>query len=125
MDDFFNLSENAIPCIGQQAPAFRSVTTQGSIYFPTDYVGKWAILFSYPADITPLITSEFERIAIMHDDFKSFNCELIGFSVGGPCNHIARLHSIKEKIEYKGMKDIEIRFPRLLLRTAGKCCRES
>jgi peroxiredoxin 2/4 len=50
MDGFFNLGKNSIPRIGDLAPAFRSVTTQGTIYFPADYFGKWVILFCYPGD---------------------------------------------------------------------------
>jgi len=103
-DDFFDQSENSTPRIGDQAPAFRSVTTQGTIYFPADYFGKWVILFSYPSDFTPVSNSEFMALAKLHNNFKAINCELIGLPVSG-------LSFIKEKIEYKGTKDIEIKFP--------------
>jgi peroxiredoxin (alkyl hydroperoxide reductase subunit C) len=104
MDDFFDQSKNSMPHIGDQAPAFRSVTTQGTIYFPADYFGKWVILFSYLTDYTPKATSEFRTFATLHDDFKALNCELIGLP-------IARLSSIKEKIEDNGMKEAIIKFP--------------
>ena len=104
MDDFFDQSENSKPRIGNQAPAFRSVTTRGTIYFPADYFGKWVILFSYLTDFTPVSTTEFRTFATMHDDFKALNCELIGLPIGG-------LNSIKKKIEYKGLKNVEIKFP--------------
>ncbi len=111
MADFFNQSENSMPRIGDQAPAFRSVTTQGTIYFPADYFGKWVILFSYPSSSTPIPSSEFLALANMHNDFKELNCELIGLPVDNPHNQIAGFNSIKERIEYIGMKDVEIKFP--------------
>jgi peroxiredoxin (alkyl hydroperoxide reductase subunit C) len=111
MDDFFNQSENSMPRIGDQAPAFRSVTAQGTIYFPADYFGKWVILFSYPSSSTPVHTSEFLTLANMHNDFKALNCELIGLSVNSPHSRIAGFNSIEERIEYIGMKDVEIKFP--------------
>lgn len=100
-----------IPRIGDQAPEFTATTTQGEINFPSDYKGKWTILFSHPADFTPVCTSEFMTFAVMHDDFKKANCELIGLSIDGLYSHIAWLRTIKEKIEYKGMKDVEVIFP--------------
>ena len=104
MDDFFDQSENSMPRIGDQAPAFRSVTTQGTIYFPADYCGKWVILFSYPTDFTSVSTSEFMAFATMHDNFKALNCELIGLPVAG-------LRSTNEKTEYKGMIAAKVKFP--------------
>ena len=49
----------AMPRIGDKAPEFKAITTQGEINFPGDYEGKWVILFSHPADFTPVCTSEF------------------------------------------------------------------
>ena len=97
--------------IGDTAPTFTAVTTQGPINFPADYQGKWVILFSHPADFTPVCTSEFMTFASMQDEFKSLNCELVGLSVDGLYSHIAWLRTIKEKIEYKGMKNVEVTFP--------------
>ena len=102
---------NAMPRIGDLAPAFQAVTTQGTINFPADYKGKWVILFSHPADFTPVCTSEFMTFASMADDFKKMNTELVGLSVDGLYSHIAWRRTIKEKIEYKGMKDVEVKFP--------------
>jgi peroxiredoxin (alkyl hydroperoxide reductase subunit C) len=101
----------AMPRIGDTAPTFTAVTTQGPINFPADYQGKWVILFSHPADFTPVCTSEFMTFASMQDEFKSLNCELVGLSVDGLYSHIAWLRTIKEKIEYKGMKNVEVTFP--------------
>jgi peroxiredoxin 2/4 len=101
----------AMPRIGDSAPAFSAVTTQGNINFPADYQGQWVILFSHPADFTPVCTSEFMTFASMQEEFKSLNCMLVGLSVDGLYSHIAWLRTIKEKIEYKGMKNVEVNFP--------------
>jgi peroxiredoxin 2/4 len=101
----------AMPRIGDAAPEFKAVTTQGEINFPSDYKGSWAILFSHPADFTPVCTSEFMTFASMESQFEQANCKLVGLSVDGLYSHIAWLRTIKEKIEYKGMKDVEVKFP--------------
>jgi len=100
-----------MPRIGDVAPEFKAVTTQGEINFPKDYSGSWVILFSHPADFTPVCTSEFMTFANLEEDFEKANCKLVGLSVDGLYSHIAWLRTIKEKIEYKGMKDIEVNFP--------------
>jgi len=101
----------AMPRIGDAAPEFKAVTTQGDINFPQDYKGSWVILFSHPADFTPVCTSEFMTFASMEDKFAKANCKLVGLSVDGLYSHIAWLRTIKEKIEYKGMKNVEVNFP--------------
>ena len=101
----------AMPRIGDAAPAFKAVTTQGNIIFPSDYKGSWVILFSHPADFTPVCTSEFMTFASMQKEFNELNCQLVGLSVDGLFSHIAWLRTIKEKIEYKGMKNVEVTFP--------------
>lgn len=100
-----------MPRIGDTAPEFKAMTTQGEINFPADYKGKWSILFSHPADFTPVCTSEFMTFATMEEKFEEANCKLVGLSVDGLFSHIAWLRTIKEKIEYKGMKDVEVQFP--------------
>jgi peroxiredoxin (alkyl hydroperoxide reductase subunit C) len=101
----------SMPRIGEKAPEFKAITTQGEINFPTDYKGKWVILFSHPADFTPVCTSEFMTFAKMEGEFQARNCQLVGLSVDGLYSHIAWLRTIKDKIEYKGMKNIEVKFP--------------
>lgn len=100
-----------MPRIGDYAPSFKAITTQGEIDFPSQYEGKWVILFSHPADFTPVCTSEFMTFASLEEKFKKANCELVGLSVDGLYSHIAWLRTIKEKIEYKGMKNVEVKFP--------------
>lgn len=102
---------NRVPLIGEKAPAFEADTTQGKIKFPEDYKGKWVILFSHPADFTPVCTTEFMTFATLEKEFEAFNCKLIGLSIDSHYSHIAWLRTIKEKIEYKGMKNVEVKFP--------------
>ena len=102
---------NRLPLIGEKAPEFEAETTQGMITFPKDYEGKWVIFFSHPADFTPVCTTEFMTFASMAGEFKALNCELLGLSIDGTYSHIAWLRTIKEKIEYRGMKDVEVMFP--------------
>jgi peroxiredoxin (alkyl hydroperoxide reductase subunit C) len=101
----------SLPRIGEAAPEFTAVTTQGNINFPGDYKGSWVILFSHPADFTPVCTSEFITFASMEEQFAKANCKLVGLSVDGLYSHIAWLRTIKEKIEYKGKKNVEVNFP--------------
>ena len=99
-----------MPLIGDQAPEFTAVTTQGNINFPQDYKGKWVILFSHPADFTPVCTTEFMTFASMLDDFKALNTELVGISVDSLYAHIAWLRAIQD-LEWNGMKNVEVTFP--------------
>jgi peroxiredoxin 2/4 len=101
----------AMPRIGDKAPSFKAVTTQGEINFPEQYEGSWVILFSHPADFTPVCTSEFMTFASLEEKFAEVNCKLVGLSVDGLYSHIAWLRTIKDKIEYKGMKNVEVKFP--------------
>jgi peroxiredoxin (alkyl hydroperoxide reductase subunit C) len=111
MESTLNQEFTAMPRIGDQAPSFKAVTTQGPINFPEDYKGSWAILFSHPADFTPVCTSEFMTFASMEEQFSNANCKLVGLSVDGLYSHIAWLRTIKDKIEYRGMKNVEVKFP--------------
>ncbi|MDL2292426.1 peroxiredoxin [Acholeplasma sp. OttesenSCG-928-E16] len=102
--------EFKMPLIGDKAPEFQAKTTQGNIDFPKDYKGKWVILFSHPADFTPVCTTEFMTFATMADELKAINTELVGLSIDSIYAHIAWLRKIQE-IEYKGMKNVEVKFP--------------
>ena len=99
------------PMIGEPAPAFEAETTQGPIRFPGDYKGKWAILFSHPADFTPVCTTEFMTFASMQEEFRALNCELVGLSIDSTFSHIAWLRTIREKVQFRHMKDVEVTFP--------------
>ena len=99
-----------MPLINDDAPAFKAVTTQGEINFPQDYEGKWVILFSHPADFTPVCTTEFMTFASMIQEFKGLNTELIGLSVDSLYAHIAWLRKIQE-LEWNGISKPEVTFP--------------
>lgn len=101
---------NRMPLIGDKAPEFKAITTQGEINFPQDYEGKWVILFSHPADFTPVCTTEFMTFGAMIDEFKSINTELVGLSVDSLYSHIAWLRKIQE-LEWQDKKHIEVTFP--------------
>lgn len=101
----------SMPLIGDKAPAFEAETTRGKISFPQDYEGKWVILFSHPSDFTPVCTSEFVLFGAMQQRFEALNCKLIGLSVGTNPSHIAWMRSIRERIEFGGYKNVDIRFP--------------
>ncbi|MCL4166084.1 UNVERIFIED_CONTAM: hypothetical protein GTU68_028060, partial [Idotea baltica] len=88
-----------------------ATTTQGEINFPSDYKGKWVILFSHPADFTPVCTSEFMTFAHLEEKFNNANCQLVGLSIDGLYSHIAWLRTIKDKIKFNGMENIEVKFP--------------
>ena len=104
-------NEQQLPRLGEPVPAFEAMTTRGKISFPADYKGKWVILFSHPADFTPICTSEVLTFGARTAEFRALNCELIGLSVDSRNSHIAWLRTIREKIEYRGMKDIKVEFP--------------
>jgi peroxiredoxin (alkyl hydroperoxide reductase subunit C) len=100
-----------LPLIGDRAPEFCAKTTQGEIHFPKDFEGSWVVFFSHPADFTPVCTTEFMTFAAMQEEFAKRNCKLLGLSIDSIYAHIAWLRTIYEKIEYKGMKNIEVTFP--------------
>jgi len=100
-----------LPLIGEKAPSFVAESTQGKVRFPDDYAGKWVVFFSHPADFTPVCTTEFMTFASRADEFRKLNAELLGLSIDSTYSHIAWLRTIKERIDYKGMKGVEVNFP--------------
>lgn len=93
-----------LPQLNKPAPAFEAVTTDG-VKKLSDYQGKWLVLFSHPADFTPVCTTEFMAFAKRADDFKAINTELLGLSIDSHYAHLAWIRNIKEKF------DVEIPFP--------------
>ncbi|MDL2295365.1 peroxiredoxin [Lachnospiraceae bacterium OttesenSCG-928-E19] len=100
-----------MPLIGDPAPEFVANTTNGPVHFPNDYRGKWVILFSHPSDFTPVCTSEFITFQSMMEEFRAMNTEIIGLSIDSITAHIAWLRAIQEKIEFRGMSNVQIEFP--------------
>ncbi len=91
--------------IGEKFPELEVQTTHGKIKLPEEYKGKWFILFSHPADFTPVCTTEFVAFAKRYNEFKKLNTELIGLSIDQVFSHIKWIEWIKENL------DVEIPFP--------------
>jgi peroxiredoxin (alkyl hydroperoxide reductase subunit C) len=96
---------NKFLLIGEQAPSFEAQTTMGKIEFPDDYRGKWIVLFSHPADFTPVCTTEFVAFQKRFEQFEELNAKLIGLSIDQVFAHIKWVQWIKENLE------TEIKFP--------------
>ncbi len=94
----------ALPRIGDPAPQFTATTTFGTLKLE-DFKGSWLILFSHPADFTPVCTTEFIAFAEIHPRLRELNCELMGLSVDSVYSHIAWARNVKEKM------GVEITFP--------------
>jgi len=94
----------SMPRINEPAPAFSAKTTDGPRSL-SDYKGKWLILFSHPADFTPVCTTEFMGFAKAAPEFAALNCELLGLSIDSVHSHIAWMRSIEEKF------GVDIPFP--------------
>ncbi len=94
-----------IPNLGEKFPEVEVITTHGKMKLPDAFKGKWFVLFSHPADFTPVCTTEFVAFQKRYDEFKKLNCELIGLSIDQVFAHIKWVEWIKEKL------DIEIQFP--------------
>jgi len=94
----------AFPQLNKPAPAFNAPTTHGPKTLE-DYKGRWLVLFSHPADFTPVCTTEFMAFANKHEDFQKLGCDLLGLSIDSTFSHIAWTRNIKEKF------GVEIPFP--------------
>lgn len=97
-------SAPTLPRLAEPAPDFDAPTTHGPRSL-ADYRGKWLVLFSHPADFTPVCTTEFVAFARKADDFAALGCELLGLSIDSHYAHIAWVRNIKEKF------GVEIPFP--------------
>ena len=97
--------EPSLPRLGEKIPSFEAQTTSGRIRFPEDYRGKWVVLFSHPADFTPVCTTEFVAFQKRYQEFKKLNCELIGLSIDQVFSHLKWKEWIREKL------GVEIEFP--------------
>ncbi len=101
-----NLNEKKrMPLLGDSFPEMTVQTTRGELNLPSYYKGKWFVLFSHPADFTPVCTTEFIAFQQRYDKFKALNCELIGLSVDQVFAHIKWEEWIKDNM------GVEIEFP--------------
>jgi len=105
-------SENTtrIPLLGELTPEFSAQTTMGKVKFPEDYPMKWKIIFSHPADFTPVCSSELLHLAAMQEDFDKLNTRILVLSTDGLSSHLAWIQSL-ETISYPGKETVKIGFP--------------
>lgn len=99
-----NAARPGLPRLNEAAPAFDAKTTHGPRKLD-DYKGRWLVLFSHPADFTPVCTTEFMAFAKAHDKFQAMNCDLLGLSIDSNFAHIAWVRNIKENF------GVDIPFP--------------
>ncbi|MCS7117149.1 MAG: peroxiredoxin [Nitrososphaerales archaeon] len=99
------MEEYKMPLIGDKFPQMEVRTTRGMIKLPDHYSGKWFILFSHPADFTPVCTTEFVAFQKRYEEFQKLQCELIGLSIDQVFAHLKWEEWIKEKL------GVEIKFP--------------
>jgi peroxiredoxin 2/4 len=97
--------ETTMPLLGERFPEMEVTTTHGKKKLPEDYKGTWFVLFSHPADFTPVCTTEFVAFAKRAEKFQNLGCELIGLSIDQVFSHIKWTEWIKENIKE------EIKFP--------------
>ena len=97
--------EGKFPLIGERFPELEVNTTHGKKKLPDDFKGKWFVLFSHPADFTPVCTTEFVAFQRRYEKFKEMNTELIGLSIDQVFSHIKWVEWIKENL------NVEIQFP--------------
>ena len=102
--DMNNQTQSGLPRINEPAPDFTALTTDGEKSL-SDYRGKWLVLFSHPADFTPVCTTEFMAFAKAAPEFAKRNCELLGLSIDSIHSHIAWMRNIKQNF------GVEIPFP--------------
>lgn len=104
MSDTVTPESSALVRLNEPAPDFQAATTHGEIRL-SDFKGKWVILFSHPADFTPVCTTEFVEFARLYDEFQKRNTQLIGLSIDSVYAHIAWVRNIEEKF------GVQIKFP--------------
>ncbi len=108
---------NVMPRIGDQAPDFEAVTTKGKIRFSEFAKGKWTLLFSHPADFTPVCTTEMSGFAQQKTKFDALNTELIGLSIDSIHSHLAWVNNVREKtgvyFDFPIIADIDMKVAKL------------
>lgn len=95
---------NSMPILGEEAPDFEALTTNGMVRL-SDFKGKWVVMFSHPADFTPVCTTEFMAFSQVADELKALNVQLMGLSIDSVHSHLAWIRNVKEKM------GVDIPFP--------------
>lgn len=106
-----------MPRIGDPAPDFKAMTTQGMIQFSEFIKDSWVILFSHPADFTPVCTTEMTGFALREDEFTKLNTKLIGLSIDSIHSHVAWVNNVREKMgilmKFPIIADIDMKVSKL------------
>lgn len=107
----------SMPKIGDQAPDFTHNTTYGPITFSEFNKGSWVILFSHPADFTPVCTTEMTGFAVRHDEFRALNTKLMGLSIDSIHSHVAWVNNVKKNLgvlyDFPIIADIDMKVSKL------------
>ncbi len=106
-----------MPRIGDMAPDFKAMTTTGMMQFSEHIKGSWTILFSHPADFTPVCTTEMTGFAVLEDEFKKMNTKLVGLSIDSIHSHVAWVNNVREKtgifMRFPIIADIDMKVSKL------------
>ncbi|MCB7481038.1 peroxiredoxin [Christiangramia sediminis] len=117
MENLENNNLNIMPRIGDNAPDFDAMTTHGKIYFSDFASGKWVVLFSHPADFTPVCTTELIGFAEKKKEFEALETKLIGLSIDSIHSHLAWINNVKEKtgvyLDFPIIADIDMKVSKL------------
>jgi peroxiredoxin (alkyl hydroperoxide reductase subunit C) len=100
MTEEIKTEEIGLLLLGGKAPDFEALTTQGTLKL-SDYEGSWLVLFSHPADFTPVCTTEFIAFSEIYEELQERNTELLGLSVDSVSSHIAWIRNVEEKMGVK------------------------
>jgi peroxiredoxin (alkyl hydroperoxide reductase subunit C) len=107
----------SMPRIGDQAPDFKAVTTKGSIQLSDFAKDKWIVMFSHPADFTPVCTTEMSGFAVRKGEFEALNTELLGLSIDSIHSHIGWVDSVKQNtgvyMDFPIIADIDMKVSKL------------
>jgi peroxiredoxin (alkyl hydroperoxide reductase subunit C) len=108
---------NQMPRIGDVAPDFTAVTTKGKIKFSDFAPDKWVVMFSHPADFTPVCTTEMSGFAQRKGEFDALNTELMGLSIDSIHSHLAWVNNVKERtgvyFDFPIVADIDMKVSKL------------
>lgn len=111
------IKSNTMPRIGDQAPDFEAVTTKGSINFSEYGKDKWIVMFSHPADFTPVCTTEMSGFAKRKAEFDALNTELLGLSIDSIHAHLGWVNNVREKtgvyFDFPIIADIDMKVSKL------------
>lgn len=106
-----------MPRIGDMAPDFEAITTVGKLKFSDYNKGSWVILFSHPADFTPVCTTEMSGFALEEEEFKKYNTKLMGLSIDSIHSHVAWVNNVKKNMgilmKFPIIADIDMKVSKL------------